>query len=160
MRNRPIPELQAKSPGQARLQQPTRRSVVKRLLFSALLVDVLGLTGTIWPLGRPDSPVLTAKSVDGLIEAIDSRYRDVRTLKTEFTQTYVWGDSTRKESGTAYFARGGLMRWEYREPKDKLVIADGKKMWLYIPQEKQVTQSSFKPEDDPRVPFPLLLSHF
>lgn len=98
--------------------------------------------------------------VDSLVEAIDSRYHDVRTLKTQFTQTYVWGDTTRKESGTAYFARGGLMRWEYREPKDKLVVADGKKMWLFIPQEKQVTESPFKPEEDPRVPFPLLLSHF
>src|SRR5439155_14983013 len=131
-----------------------------RLLFSALLLVVVSLARTIWPLGRPDSPALTAKSVDGLIEAIDSRYRDVRTLKTEFTQTYVWGDSTRKESGTAYFARGGLMRWEYREPKDKLVVSDGKKLWLYIPEENQVTRSSMRLSDDPRVPFPLLVPHF
>jgi outer membrane lipoprotein carrier protein len=98
--------------------------------------------------------------IDALVDGIDRRYHDVWTLKTEFTQTYVWGDTTRKERGTAYFARGGLMRWEYREPRDKLVVADGKRMWLYIPQEKQVTQSAFNPEDDPRVPFPLLLSHF
>jgi outer membrane lipoprotein carrier protein len=124
------------------------------LLFLALVLTPFGLP----ELRAADSS--SDSTVGALVEAIDSRYRDVKTLKTEFTQTYVWGDTTKKESGTAYFARGGLMRWDYQQPKDKLVVADGKRMWLYIPQEKQVTQSPFKPQDDPRVPFPLLLSHF
>jgi outer membrane lipoprotein carrier protein len=52
------------------------------------------------------------------------------------------------------------MRWQYEQPRNKLVVADGKKMWVYVPQDKQVTQSPFEAQDDPRVPFPLLLSHF
>ena len=91
---------------------------------------------------------------------VQSRYRAVRTLQAAFTQTYVWGGKTRVESGTAYFARGGLMRWDYREPKEKLVVSDGKKLWLYIPEENQVTRSSMRLSDDPRVPFPLLVPHF
>src|SRR5205823_12230267 len=95
-----------------------------------------------------------------LVQGIESRYRSVRTLRAAFTQTYAWGETRRVESGTAYFARGGLMRWDYREPKDKLVVSDGKKLWLYLPEEKQATRSPVKSIDDARVPFPLLVSHF
>src|SRR5690242_13004267 len=83
-------------------------------------------------------------SLDEMVRGIESRYRAVRTLRLAFTQTYQWGGRSRVESGTAYFARGGLMRWDYREPQSKLVVSDGKRLWLYIPEEKQVTLSSMK----------------
>jgi chaperone LolA len=103
---------------------------------------------------------LPALSVNQLVQAIDERYRGLKTLRAEFTQTYTWGGAPRVEAGTACFARGGLMRWTYRDPKDKLVVSDGKTLWLYIPEDKQVTRSSVKSNEDPRVPFPLLLEHF
>lgn len=102
----------------------------------------------------------SARSLDELVRGIESRYRSVRTLRLAFTQTYQWGGRTRVESGTAYFARGGLMRWDYAEPQSKLVVSDGKRLWLYIPEEKQVTRSTMKTNEDARVPFPLLVSHF
>ena len=98
--------------------------------------------------------------LDQLVRDIQSRYREVRTLRAAFTQTYQWGGTTRVERGTAYFARGGLMRWDYREPKSKLVVSDGKKLWLYLPEEKQATRSTMKTNQDARVPFPLLVTHF
>ena len=61
-----------------------------------------------------------------IVKGVESHYRDVRTLKGQFTQTYSWGDTKRTESGVAYFSRGGLMRWVYLQPKDKLVVSDGK----------------------------------
>src|SRR2546422_11353659 len=89
-----------------------------------------------------------------------SSYSNVRSLRAQFTQSYDWGGRRRVESGTVAFARGGKMRWEYQEPKKKLVVSDGKRLWVYIPEEMQVTRSSMKSSDDPRVPFPLLLSNF
>lgn len=102
----------------------------------------------------------SGQSLDELVRGIEARYRSVRTLRVAFTQTYQWGGSTRVESGTAYFARGGLMRWDYTEPQSKLVVSDGKRLWLYIPEAKQVTRSTMKTNEDARVPFPLLVSHF
>ena len=119
--------------------------------FLALLLAGAGLASAA---GRP------VGQLDQLVQGIESRYRSVRTLRAAFTQTYAWGETRRVESGTAYFARGGLMRWDYREPKDKLVVSDGKKLWLYLPEERQVTRSPVKSIDDARVPFPLLVSHF
>ena len=94
------------------------------------------------------------------VRALESSYRDVKTLRADFTQTYVWGGRTRVESGTVYFARGGLMRWDYRVPKPKLFLSNRKELILYVPDEKQVTRSPVKSSEDVRVPFRLLLSRF
>lgn len=126
---------------------------MRGLLF-AFLSTSFALSGTA---GRTPEPL---DQLNQFVRGIESRYRSVRTLRAAFTQTYVWGETRRVESGTACFARGGLMRWDYTQPKEKLVVSDGKKLWLYIPEEKQVTRSSMKSNQDPRVPFPLLVSHF
>jgi outer membrane lipoprotein carrier protein len=34
--------------------------------------------------------------------------------------------------------RPGRMRWEYEVPRGKLAIADGRKSWVYLPEERQV----------------------
>jgi outer membrane lipoprotein carrier protein len=98
-------------------------------------------------------------SADEFVSGIESRYRGVRTLKADFTQTYTSGGRKHDESGVAYFARGGLMRWDYQQPRAKLVVADGKYLWIYIPQDNQVTKSPLKANEDVRVPFAMLLSH-
>jgi outer membrane lipoprotein carrier protein len=96
--------------------------------------------------------------IDHYVKALESSYHGVRTLRAQFTQTYQWGARTRVETGTVSFARGGLMRWDYREPSPKLFLATGKELILYIPAENQVTRSPVKSSEDIRVPFRLLLS--
>lgn len=97
-------------------------------------------------------------ALEEYIRKLESSYRGVHALQAQFTQTYVWGGRTRVESGTVKFAKGGLMRWDYREPKEKIFLSDGKKVLLYVPEEKQLTRSPVKSSDDIRVPFRLLLS--
>ena len=97
-------------------------------------------------------------SVKDYVRRLESSYKGVTSLKADFTQTYQWGSRTRKESGTVFFARGGRMRWQYQQPEDKLFLSDGKRVSLYIPEEKQLTRTTVKSSDDIRVPFRLLLS--
>lgn len=96
--------------------------------------------------------------IDDYVRALEASYRGVKTLRAEFTQTRKWGNRTRTESGTMHLARGGLMRWDYREPSPKLFVATGKDLVLYVPADHQVTRSKVKASDDVRVPFRLLLS--
>jgi len=96
--------------------------------------------------------------LDEFVRQFESSYHAVRTIRADFTQTYVSGGRTRVESGVVYFARGGLMRWDYARPQPKLFLADDKALLLYIPEEKQLTRSSLKASDDIRIPFRLLLS--
>lgn len=114
---------------------------------------VLGLASV----GRGESPD-SKPGLDQYVRALESSYRGVQTLRAEFTQTHVWGPRTRVESGTVYFARGGLMRWDYREPSPKLFLATAKHLMLYVPSENQLTRSPVKSSEDVRVPFRLLLS--
>jgi outer membrane lipoprotein carrier protein len=95
---------------------------------------------------------------ESLLRQLEASYNNVRSLRAEFTQTYTWGGRKRVESGTVYLARGGAMRWEYRQPREKLFVSDGKQLWLYIPEEKQLTRALVKNSEDLRVPFSLLLS--
>jgi outer membrane lipoprotein carrier protein len=108
--------------------------------------------------GSPAAAAETATALEQYVRALESSYRGVQTLRADFTQTYQWGGRTRVESGTAYFARGGLMRWEYRQPKPKLFLTSGKHLLLYIPEENQLTRTPLKSSEDIRVPFRLLLS--
>src|SRR5208337_2362303 len=96
--------------------------------------------------------------LDEFVRQFESSYHAVRTIRADFTQTYVTDGTTQVESGVVYFARGGLMRWDYQRPQPKLFLSDGKTLLLYIPEEKQLTRSPFKASDDIRVPFRLLLS--
>jgi outer membrane lipoprotein carrier protein len=97
-------------------------------------------------------------TTDSYVQQFESSYREVRSLRAEFTQTYTLGGRTRIESGSVAFARGGLMRWTYRRPTEKLFLSDGKQVSLYIPEEHQLTRTPMKASEDFRVPFELLLT--
>jgi len=105
--------------------------------------------------GRPDGEPAEVKDY---VKQLESSYRSVKTLRAEFVQTYMADGRTRGESGTVSFARGGRMRWDYRQPEEKVFVSDGKYLLLYVPSEKQMTRSRVKESDDARVPFRLLLS--
>ena len=49
------------------------------------------------------------------------------------------------------------MRWEYRSPKEKLFLSDGKNAWFYVPGDRQVRKTSVKKLEDLRSPLAFLL---
>lgn len=107
---------------------------------------------------RPTPPRASSMTAEELVHGLESSYRGLKTLRAKFSQTYIWGARKRVESGMAYFARGGLMRWDYQEPVRKLFLSDGKKLYLYVPEENQLTRSKLKSSEDIRVPFLLMVS--
>jgi outer membrane lipoprotein carrier protein len=107
---------------------------------------------------HPQTPAsATAKDY---VQQFESSYHDARSLRADFTQTYTLGGRTRVETGRVTFARGGLMRWDYRQPTEKLFLSDGREMSLYVPEEHQLTRSPMKSSQDFRAPFELLLTRF
>jgi outer membrane lipoprotein carrier protein len=133
-------------------ESPGRRLNHERQLQSlriAVLVFVVSF-GSSFASERPP--------IELYVKQLEASYKGVNSLRADFTQSYRWGSRTRQESGTVYFGRGGRMRWEYREPEEKLFIADNKNVLMYIPAEKQLTRSTVKASEDVRVPFRLLLS--
>jgi outer membrane lipoprotein carrier protein len=98
-----------------------------------------------------------ATDVHAIAQAVDGRYNHLHTLQAEFTELYRGAGMERTESGTVWLKKPGKMRWEYRSPRDKLFLSDGKDAWFYIPGEHQVRRTAVKKLDDLRSPLAFLL---
>jgi outer membrane lipoprotein carrier protein len=92
-----------------------------------------------------------------LAESVDRRYNNLQSLQTEFSETYRGAGIARNESGTLWLKRPGKMRWDYREPRPKLFISDGRTAWFYVPGDQQVRKAAVKKLDDLRSPIRYLL---
>jgi outer membrane lipoprotein carrier protein len=92
-----------------------------------------------------------------LASAFDSHYNAVTTFKADFIETYSGAGLSRKETGTLTLKKPGKMRWDYREPRTKLFLSDGKTAYFYVPGERQARRASVKKLDDLRSPLRYLL---
>lgn len=101
--------------------------------------------------------IVQAQSVQQVADAVDSHYNHLKTLQAEFTEVYQGAGVERTETGTLWLKKPGKMRWEYRSPKEKLFISDGKDVWLYLPDQHQVRKMVLKKLEDLRSPIAFLL---
>ena len=97
------------------------------------------------------------RDVHTIAQSVDNRYNHIRTLHAEFTELYRGAGMERTESGTLWLKKPGKMRWEYRSPKEKLFVSDGKDAWFYLPGDRQVRKAPIRKLDDLRSPLRLLL---
>ena len=97
------------------------------------------------------------EDVHGIAKAVDEHYNHLRSLQAEFTQIYRGSEVERTESGTLWLKKPGKMRWEYRSPKEKLFLSDGKNAWFYVPGDRQVRKTSVAKLEDLRSPLAFLL---
>jgi outer membrane lipoprotein carrier protein len=108
-----------------------------RVRSGAAAIAGLALALTAPPIGAaPSAPEAAVSEARLLSAALDS----VTGLVASFTQTMESPalPSPQVERGTVYLLRPGRMRFEYDEPRGKLAIADGRRTWLYLPEERQV----------------------
>ena len=98
-----------------------------------------------------------AQDIRPLARAVDDHYNRLRSLQTDFTEIYRGDGAERSESGTLWLKKPRKMRWEYRSPREKLFLSDGKAVWFYLPAEKQLRKSDFRKLDDVRSPIAFLL---
>ena len=95
--------------------------------------------------------------VQQLARAVDEHYNHLHSLEGEFTETYRGEGMERVESGTLWLKKPRKMRWEYRSPKEKLFVSDGRTVWFYVPAERQLRKTEFRKLDDLRSPIAFLL---
>jgi outer membrane lipoprotein carrier protein len=95
--------------------------------------------------------------VHKLADAVDKHYNDLKSLQSDFEESYMGGGMTRNESGVMFLKKPGKMRWDYKSPREKVFVTDGKIAWFYVPGEKQARRASVKSLDDLRSPLRYLL---
>ena len=115
------------------------------LVFSLLILWVTGLGA--------------ASAVDVKTEAaaVDAHYNHLRSLQAEFTELYRGSGMERTETGTLWLKKPGKMRWEYRSPREKLFVSDGRDAWFYVPADRQARKTAAKKLEDVRSPLAFLL---
>ncbi len=128
------------------------RRIVMMIRFSAVVLLIgLALTAS-----------AVAEDVHSIATAVDEHYNHLRTLQAEFTEVYRGAGMERTESGTVWLAKGGTkklgkMRWEYRSPREKLFVSDGRDAWFYVPGDRQVRKTAARKLEDVRSPLAFLL---
>ena len=128
---------------------PPRKVIEMRVPFR-LAIAVL-VTAALLPVAG------FAVDVKTLAAAVDSHYNHLRSLQAEFTELYRGSGMERTEAGTLWLKKPGKMRWEYRSPKDKLFVSDGKDAWFYVPDDRQARKTAAKKLEDVRSPLAFML---
>lgn len=85
-----------------------------------------------------------------IAQAVQQKYDRVKDFTADFSHTYEGGMLKKKasERGTVQIKKPGRMRWEYTAPEKKTFVSDGRKVYSYIPADKQVVVNNVPADDE------------
>ena len=88
------------------------------------------------------SPVLAESDQQKALDAIQKQYEEVITFKADFEQkSFVkLMNQTQQAMGQVLIQKPGKMRWVYTAPDPQILVSDQKTLWLYVPEDEQVTK--------------------
>jgi outer membrane lipoprotein carrier protein len=116
-----------------------------RNLWAALMVW-LAAAAAVAPSSAASSP---AADVDKYLTGLSS-------WSADFKQTIDDGQGKvlRSAAGKFYLQRPGKFRWDYSEPSEQMVLADGKQIWFY---DKDLAQANVRNMDSTLASTPAML---
>ncbi len=100
-----------------------------------------------------------AKNDDQVVDNLQKSYESAADFTADFRQETELKtiNRTLKAWGKISFKRPGKMLWRYEEPKGQWVLADGKNLYFYQPDQAQVLKSPLKSAFRSDVPLTFLL---
>ena len=103
----------------------------KKFIFLLFLL-ILGCLTHAWPLS----------SEQATVNAIQKKFESVLTFKADFEQkAYVkMINRTEITRGTVQIKKPGKMKWVYESPDPQILVSNQKILWLYAPEDEQVTR--------------------
>lgn len=98
----------------------------------------------------------SAQTPDALARDLQRKYDKVADFSADFVHAYRGGVLKQQatERGKLLVKKPGKMRWEYTAPERKLFVSDGRKIYSYIPLDRQVVVGTM-PRDE-QAPTPAL----
>jgi outer membrane lipoprotein carrier protein len=120
-------------------------------------VRVLGVLGIACLCFAANGRAASGADVKAMAAAVDAHYNHLQSLEAQFTEVYRGAGIERTESGTVWLKKPGKMRWEYRSPREKLFVSDGKAAWFYVPDDRQARKTDARKLEDLRSPLAFLL---
>ncbi len=92
------------------------------------------------------APSRVLSDVEAIVRKLQERYDATTDFTADFTQTVAVPTlgKTLKSTGQVFFKRPGRMRWEFVEPDQQTIVADGQTLWVYQPEHHQVLKAPFR----------------
>ena len=99
------------------------------------------------------------KNADAIVDNLQKNYEATVDFVADFRQETEVKTLNRnlKASGQVSFKRPGKMFWRYEEPKGQFVLADGKYLYFYQPEQNQIIKSPLKNAFRSDIPLSFLL---
>lgn len=90
------------------------------------------------------------ESIDVVVDKIQKKYEEIEDFHADFTQeaTVKALNTVQKSDGEVWFKKPGKMRWNYYEPYKDQIVSDGRTLWFYNEEEKQVIESPLNQVSD------------
>jgi outer membrane lipoprotein carrier protein len=132
-----------------------KRSKKTRQILWAILLGS-GLVSTV---NLQSSRAAETNSAEPIVDALQRNYDATVDFIADFrqeTEVKTLGRSL-KASGKLSFKRPGKMLWNYETPKGQFVLADGKHLFFYQPEQNQVIKSPLKNAFRGDIPLSFLL---
>ncbi|HEX6992880.1 MAG TPA: outer membrane lipoprotein chaperone LolA [Gammaproteobacteria bacterium] len=125
-----------------------RRPKTERHLRAAPLLAAFALVvaDSAFPQQETDAPTGSA--------LLDRFLDEVTTLTADFVQTLETGDDVETQTGRLALERPSRFRWQYEEPYEQLIVADGKNLWTL---DVELEQATVMPLDDKVASTPAML---
>ena len=85
-------------------------------------------------------------TADEVADKVQARYDATHDFTAAVRQELAMssGGKTTTATGTVAFKKPGKMRWDLREGTSQVIVADGRTLWFYEPDEKQVLTAPFQ----------------
>ncbi|MEI6669225.1 MAG: outer membrane lipoprotein carrier protein LolA [Acidobacteriota bacterium] len=96
----------------------------------------------------------TTRSADQIAGSLQTTYAAVSDFSASFVHSYRGGVLKKEavERGTVLVKKPGRMRWTYESPERKVFVADGRRIYSYIPEDRQVVVSDMPADDAATTP--------
>lgn len=87
----------------------------------------------------------SAEDIKTAVKKLEKQYEAMKDFHADFTQETRLAsiNKVEKGAGSVWFKKPGKMLWEYTAPQAQKIILDGKNLWLYVPEDKQVMKNNF-----------------
>jgi len=94
-----------------------------------------------------------------IVDSLQKNYDAMADFIADFRQETEVKSLNRnlKTSGNLYFKRPGKMLWRYDEPKGQFVLADGKYLYFFQPEQNQIIKSPLQNAFRSDIPLSFLL---
>jgi outer membrane lipoprotein carrier protein len=130
------------------------KSKIETIIAISVFVAAVEVSGTsLW------SFAAESNSAESIVDRLQKNYDATVDFIADFRQeTEVKTlNRTLKAAGKVSFKRPGKMLWRYDEPKGQFVLADGKHLYFYQPEQNQVIKSPLKNAFRGDIPLSFLL---